>query len=269
MKIPHRKGDVVLVLPDIHLQTLPTGGGSFNYDVSQALWTALEFGKDLKPNITIILGDFIDFHYISNFATPIQIESRRLKHDFIFANLILDIIDSFTRKTVVYTLGNHDQRLATYIATHPQIAGLVSLDNALKLGKRGYILVPEGEMAQIGNAHFVHGWYYNMHHAKKTAQDAGVNVFYGHTHDIQSFSKSNVNQKPIIAQSLGCLCDLNPEYKRNKPNRWVNGFGVFYFHERGDFTYYVPTIINEKFWWAGKVYGEKKEDFNIDSLKEG
>jgi hypothetical protein len=81
----------------------------------------------------------------------------------------------------------------------------------------------KGEVFQIGEATFIHGRFTNEYHAKKHATRYG-NVFYGHTHDIQSFSGEFYGSKTIIGQSLGvCACRKNINAARptngNKPSR--------------------------------------------------
>jgi hypothetical protein len=84
--------------------------------------------------------------------------------------------------------------------------------------------------------------------------ELGDNVFYGHTHSVQSFTKTNYDRQPIVGTGVGCLCDLNPAYRRNKPNSWVNGLLFAYLDKSGLFTAYNPIIIDGKFWWGGKQY---------------
>jgi len=252
-------GYKLMFLVDMHLKTLPTRNG-WEADVSPALWAVLEFGKYFKPDETVLGGDFMEFNIISKYETDdfIKREGRRLRHDFELGNQILDKIDSFTKGKKVFIVGNHDARLATWIASHPQIEGLISLGYNLKLEERGYKIIPEGKLYSVGHANFGHGWYWNLHHAKKTVLEVGDNIFYGHVHDVQQFTKFNYKQRPIIASSVGCLCDLDPEWRKGRPNRWVNGFGVLYFFKNGNFTFYNPIIIDGKFIWNGKVFkGEK------------
>jgi len=255
----------MIVLPDFHLQTTSRSKDTWQPEVSDSAFTAMSFLRDFNPDITVLLGDFLHFDLLSRHAAdqaPLHRELKRLEHDFILAGRFLDVIDKYTKGEKVFILGNHDSRLLAYIAENPHLEGILSWE-ALNFSKRkNWTIVKQGTIWQYGKASFVHGWYWNMHHAKKTVMEVGNNIFYGHVHDIQTYSKPNIEQKPIIASSLGCLCDLNPEYKAGRPNRWVNAFGVFYFLPNGHFTFYVPTIINGVFVWNGKVYtpeaGEKE-----------
>ncbi|MHC4621321.1 MAG: hypothetical protein ACYTEQ_26560, partial [Planctomycetota bacterium] len=99
----------------------------------------------------------------------------------------------------------------------------------LHLDERGIKWVrswSKSELYKIGKAIFHHGPYSNMHHAKKTALNYGEPTFYGHTHDIQAFSEiQHGNNKTIMAQSLGCLCEYEQPYIRGRPTRWQQAFG--------------------------------------------
>lgn len=248
-------GFKVLVLPDPHLKTQPDGK-SWVPDASLSLWAALNFGEDFKPDMVILLGDLMELEMISHYAKGnLRIrEQMRLSYDFEFTNQVLNRIDKMTNGEKIYLFGNHETRLERYLDENPELEGILSIEKNLHLEERGWKFFEEGKIAKIGHACFIHGWYWNIYHARKHVSEMGDNIFYGHVHDVQSFSKPNPAQMPIIGQSLGCLCDLNPAWKRNKPNRWVNAFGIFYFSKNGNFTYYTPIIIDGCFWWNGKYY---------------
>ena len=88
----------------------------------------------------------------------------------------------------------------------------------------------------------------------------GVNIFFGHNHDIQGFSKVNRGKnKTLVGQSLGCLCNYEQGYIQGNPTNWQQAFGIFYFFPNGHFTYYIPRIFNHKFISPeGKVYDGNK-----------
>ncbi len=251
-------GMTVAVLPDIHAQVTSKDEGR----VSSAARAALNFLDEFKPDVTIVLGDLLDVSQLSTYSKkkPRQIEGLRLDNDYALGNQILNRIDKATKGERVFLVGNHEERVEGYLDEFPYVGErLLSVKENLHLDERGWKFLKEGELLKIGHAYFIHGWYYNVYHARKHVAEMGNNIFYGHTHDVQSFSKPNPDTMPIISQSLGCLCDLNPSWLRNKPSRWVNAFGVFYFLKNGDFTHYVPIIVNGGFWWNGKYYTSKKE----------
>ena len=253
-------GERWVFLPDMHLEAIPINSTKWKPNVSPALWACVDFCKDFKPHGTIVGGDFINLDHVGRFSKnkPRLREGRRLKHDYALGNEILDIIDKFTQREKVFMIGNHDSWLEHWLDEHPQMEGLVEMSQELRLVERGYKVIPENKVYKVGKAKFVHGLYHNMYHSRATVQVMGDNTFYCHTHDMQSFTQTNYDAQPIMGHSCGCLCDLNPSYLRNKPNRWVNGFGVFYFSKNGNFTPYFPLIINGEFWWNGKKYNGGK-----------
>jgi len=249
----------LIALPDIHAATKPGQiANSWEPDLSDGFYTAMEFLADFKPHITILMGDLMDFGLVSHWeddAAPLNREGRRLEYDFLLANQILDYIDRYTLKHKVYIMGNHDYRLFTYLAQNPHLIGIVDLWKALKMHQRkNWEVVDFGKVYRYGDASFTHGWYWNKYHAAKTVGEVGDNIFYGHTHDIQSYCKPNIQLKPIVGQSLGCLTHISPDYKKNRPTNNVNAFGVFYFLTNGHFTYYTPIIIEGVMVWNGKIY---------------
>ena len=248
-------GYSLVFLEDLHLDTTPTEDG-WKPIISNAAKAALKFCDWFQPDETVIGGDFIDFPELAKQDQKDlrKREGKRLVHDLALGNQILDRIDKFTRKKVVFEIGNHDNRLDIFLAENPKLEGLVSLEINLKFKERGYEVIPFNHVYHVGHARFIHGWYYNLHHSKKTVIEMGDNIFYGHSHDVQSFTKVNHARQPLIGHSMGCLCDLDPEWRKGRPNRWVNGFGVFYFFRDGGFTFYNPIIVGGRFIWDGKIF---------------
>ena len=243
----------VVVLYDLHL---PHNGASM---LAPSAHAAIKWCHANKPDEIIIGGDYLDLACISHWNKdfPGRVQNKHLHRDFKVGNMVLDIIQNI-QKNVTYLKGNHEEWLDREIERDPSgKTGLYDLRDALRLYDRGIDLIPENGIYEIGEANFIHGWYCGVYHARKTGDDAGGNVFYGHAHDVQSFSKvRRLGSEPIIAQSCGCLCDMNPHYMRNKPNKWVNAFLIVYFNDDGTFTYYLPIIINGRFTGPdGKLYG--------------
>jgi predicted phosphodiesterase len=130
--------------------------------------------------------------------------------------------------------------------------GQIEVENNVELIKNGRITYLNfwrgNESAELGHATFIHGQYTSEHHAKAHVMAYGCNVFYGHLHDFQQYSKVwRGDNKTIMGQSLGCLCSYNQPYMRGRPNKWQQGFGVFYFQPNGFFNYFPTMIFNHQF----------------------
>jgi len=143
---------------------------------------------------------------------------------------------------------------------NPQLEGLIEYYNILDFKKRNIKFIRWIEKNggrgcyDIGKLRLIHGEYTGQYHAAKTSNSYSKNVVYGHTHDIQSFTKITNDGDIHQAQSIGCLCQLSPGYMKGRPNKWVNGFGVLYTRDDGTFNVYTVIISNNKFTFNDKTY---------------
>lgn len=246
----------VIVIPDIQAP----------YHDTRSLAAVEQYMADEKWDEWLCLGDFIDFDFIShhNVGQHRLNEGKTLLSAYQVGNEILDRHQRIIRKRnpkAKFTLleGNHDYRIEKYVDERPELSGSVELENGLCLKERGVKFVrcySKGELYKLGKAYFHHGLYCGGNHAKKMVENFGVNVFYGHTHDLSQHSKILWGKdKTIVGQSLGCLCDYEQSYIKQNPTNWSHAFGIFYFMPGGYFTYYVVRLFNHSFVAPnGKIY---------------
>ena len=256
-------GYKVLALYDPHIQTAPNGRGGWKPASSPSLETALRFGEWWKPDETITGQDFMEFGPISywNQRKRLEMEGRRLAHDYEYANQVLDRICGFTQKKVVFQPGNHDYWMEMYIQERPELKGLLDQDKRLRFKERGILGMEYGVVYRIGKAAFAHELLRNRrtfttkYHSSRMAEDYGKTIFYGHFHTHQTFVRVTYDSNPNAAVAIGCLSDLNPGWLRNSPNNWVNQFLFLEFDRAGHFTWYAPILINGKFLYGGLTFG--------------
>ena len=106
----------------------------------------------------------------------------------------------------------------------------------------------KGKLLKIGNAYFGHGRFVNKYHAAKHADHYGINFYYGHTHDMQSFPRvQHGNDKTLEAASLGCLCRYDQTYIKGAPTNWMQGFGVFHVFPDGYYNMFFVRIFKHRF----------------------
>jgi predicted phosphodiesterase len=244
----------IIVIPDLHCRHKPGG------EDKRSLAAVEKYIKDAKPDQIICIGDFMDFDSISdhNAFNLRAVEGETVEADYIVGNKILDRWQKLC-DNIVMLEGNHDYRVERFIDAYPRMAGSLEVSKGLRLQERDIKWVrtwSTGETYNVGNATFIHGLYVNDHHAKKHVEAFGRSVFYGHTHDIQLYSKVTAgNNKTTVGQSLGCLCKYEQQYMKGRPNRWQQAFGVFYFESSGYFNYYIPMLFNHQFTSPeGRVY---------------
>lgn len=250
----------VIVLPDMQVP----------YEDRISLSAVEAYMSDTSWDIYINLGDFLDFDCISSFNKGFlrKIEGLAIQKDYDYANKILDRHQKIVRennKNAQFVLleGNHEYRVERYIDENPQVRGLLEVERGLKLRDRCFKWVRcyrNGDVYRLGNAVFHHGRFINQYHAAKTVNYYGTNIFYGHTHDVQGFSKvTHGDDKTMVGQSLGCLCRYDQSYIQGNPTNWQQAFGVFYFLPDGHFTYYIIRIFKNRFVSPeGKIYDGRK-----------
>lgn len=228
----------------------------------KALSVLLKVMRDNKWNYVVNIGDFMDFGCIShhNKSALRAVEGKRVQADFQLANKILDDIQAACGKVDehVYLEGNHEEWVEKWIDANPILEGVFEVETQLKLEERGIDFIRRSEprnLYTIGNARFIHGNYTNDAHAKKHALHYGTNIFYGHLHDVQSYSLTvHGDDKEIVAQCIGCLCDKNLSYKKGRPDKWNHAFMTMTFLPNGNFHYQINRIFNGTTVYNGKIY---------------
>lgn len=246
----------VIVLPDMQVP----------YQNDHALRVVEQYMADHTWDYYINIGDFIDVDGIShfnkgNFRNKI---GKELIKEYKVANRILDRHQEIVRKNnknakFHLIFGNHEERVERYLDEHPDMAGFIEVPINLKLLERGFTWTRDGHMGksiQLGKAQFTHGLKIGVSHTVAMAREWGDNIFYGHTHDVQSYTHTTRHKDSTrIAQSLGCLCVYDLPYVQTTPTRWQNAFAVFYFRPDGTFNHYMINIVNDEFISPeGKLY---------------
>lgn len=242
----------VVVIPDLHLP----------YEDKRSVAAVEKYLATQEWDEIIYLGDLIDFDAISSHnATNLRaVEGKTINGDYAYTNDFLDRQRNILGNTTKMTLleGNHDYRIERYIDCNPRLRGSLEVDRCLHLKDRGINWVRswrDGVVYRIGKAGFIHGLYTNDQHSKQHVSKYGENIFYGHLHDVQLYSLTrNGDNKTIVGQSLGCLCDYRPYWMRGRPNRWQQAITVFHFFPDGHFSYAVTQIFKHRFIIDGKEY---------------
>lgn len=245
------KDDVLklVVQPDTHIP---------NEDKT-AVKVFCNFLKDYKPHGLINLGDFMEMGSVSHWGT----NGNKFTQEVKYAREVLKQIGNAAGTQCIfkrYIIGNHEDWLNQYLSLKvPELGNLEEIGTSLKfedlvgLKDLGYRVIPLNEILRVGNAHFIHGYYTGMSHAKKHLDIFGVNIYYGHLHDVQSYSGVSV-KGTHEAMSLGCLCKLQATFLKGKPNNWSHAFGIYEFRFDGSYTRYVPIIVDGEFSFNGKTY---------------
>ena len=68
------------------------------------------------------------------------------------------------------------------------------------------------------------------------------NIIFGHFHTTQEYIFRTLTGEILGAWSVGCLCNLFPEYR--PINNWNNGFAYIEIYRNGDFVVENKKIVN-------------------------
>lgn len=245
-----------IVLADIHDR--PPSGSLSHKTYHSALLCAEKVIKATKPKGILYLGDTTDMDSLCHFDKDKRqkMEGKRYRKDIDSLKMMLDKHEKLSPNAKrIYMMGNHEDWVAQHVSYHPELEGNIDFIKDVGLIERGYEVVPMNFTKKLGKAMFCHGIYTGDGHAKRMATTYSKTIFYGHLHDVQSYSfVSPIDSKEVrIAQSLGCLCDLNPGYMKNKPNKWIHAFGMYYLNSDGTFQMDVKFVIKGKTVVNGKV----------------
>lgn len=183
-------------------------------------------------------------------------EGKRLRKTYDDFNAkILDNLNPQLPDTCrkIFLLGNHELWLEQYIDKIPELEGFAEIERNLNL--KDWEIIPYRQTIKIGKIYFHHGEYTSKYHASKMVDVYERNIVYGHMHSPQSFTKvTPVDGDAHMAISMPCACEMNPQYMKDKPSAWVNGFGVFYIHPDNNFNIYSVIATKGHFVIASKYY---------------
>jgi len=220
-KISVKRKTSILVIGDIHVP----------YHNIPALTAVLKEGQRRGCRIVILNGDTLDFYRLSRFQKDPS--RRNVKGELDRAAQLLDVIDElFPNARKIWKDGNHDERFAHYLQNNaPELYSIVaekaSLPQLLEFDERGWEYVTDKRPIYLGDLPLIHGHEYPtpvlgpVNAARglflRTKECAMVN----HHHQTSEHTETSIKGKMITTWSLGCLCELHPEYARF--NKWNHG----------------------------------------------
>jgi len=216
MPLPIRRGRGV-ILADLHLP----------YHEVRALTMAFGWAtKELYTDFVVYNGDFFDFHGFSKFER--DPEARKFSDDIKVANALLDATEkAFPSAQIILKLGNHDNRLRRYLRTKaPELFDLQDflIEEQLQIRKRGAILVPHDVPLTVGRLNILHGHEIRSFSAVNPARGMFLKslecTISAHLHKTSQHTSVTMMGRNITCWSLGCLCNLHPEYARINDWNW-------------------------------------------------
>lgn len=164
-------------IPDCHIP----------YHDKKALNCALKVLDWYKPEVVVVLGDFLDMAPVSHWLKNKRKtkEGMSLAKDYAKANEVLDRLLKPWVKEFTYLEGNHEDWINDALEESPEFAGLIELSVGLRFKERraGGLKInqfPYGKCWNLGKLWFTHGTYTGVNHAKKHVDAFERNIVYGH-----------------------------------------------------------------------------------------
>lgn len=214
----------VLIGSDAHIWPGP---------MTTAMRGFIKFARELKPRVLILNGDVVDHPQISRHP-PIGWEHHPTVKDEIEAAQaqLAQIEDAVPRSTkLCWTLGNHDSRFETRLATvAPEYARLTGFH------LKDHFPAWAGCWAAWVNNDVVvkHRYKGGVHATHNNTVASGKHIVTGHLHSAKVTPYTDYNGRRYGVDT-GCLADPDAEafvdYTEDNPKNWVSAFGVLTFKD--------------------------------------
>jgi len=237
VNLPFAKGRG-LVIADLHIP----------YHDVESITLSIQWAKKNGYTDFILLdGDINDHYTISRFEKDPR--KRSFKQELDDTNKLFDALEkAFPKAHIVVKYGNHDHRLERFLRVRaPELLDMQDFikDEYLKLKERGVISIPHDVPIKIGKLSILHGHeLQNMSTVVNPARGAYLKalecVLLAHSHRTSQHAETSLSGRLDTSWSIGCLCQLHPEYARI--NKWNRGFAGLEFDE-GDFQIDNKRIV--------------------------
>lgn len=225
------KDGVVLVGSDFHL---------WPGDKSTAFKAFVKFCKELKPSVVVANGDVLDFPQVSRHPPIGHQHLPTVEDEIEYAQEMLGEIEKAAFKArKIWTLGNHDGRFETRLATiAPEFARLhgFSLKNYFPDWEPCWSVWINDVVVKhrLGGGHSA---------TRNNVLKAGKTMVTGHLHSLKVTPITDYNGT-LYGVDCGCIADPSSrqflDYTEDAPLDWRSGFVVLTFH-RGKLL--MPELV--------------------------
>lgn len=231
------------IFPDVHVP----------FHEPAAVESAVAYAKKNKVNGVFFPGDLQDCAAVSYWTTG---RKRDFDREIEATIDFLDFIKyEFPKQKKVVLPGNHEYRLPRYYQTRaPELMGipLAAMDKVLDFEARGFEYLEYNQLVYAGKLPILHG-----HEVRRitSAVNPARGLFLkirmwgmcGHCHKTSENSEKDLQGTLLTTWSVGCLCDLSPDYDPYT-NGWNWGFALVNVEKDGHFE-----VENKRILSSGKV----------------
>lgn len=182
-----------------------------------------------KPDVTGVLGDFIDAYSLSFFdRDPNRV--HQLEDELEDGRALRSQLDDLDSKRKFFCEGNHCERLRRVLMRQaPALFNTVKIEKLLGLEENGWEFHPYRTFTKVGKLNVTHDVGNAGATAHSRARDAfGGNVVIGHTHRAAMEYKGNLRSESHVGLMSGWLGDAGQmDYMhRAKASEWQLAFTI-------------------------------------------
>jgi len=221
----------ILFLSDIHIP--------FHHE--ESLEIALDYGKE-KVNTIYLNGDVMDMFQVSSHEkdpNKVGIETEfELTKEF-----LAYLRQEFPKATIYWKEGNHERRWKRWLRQKaPEVLRMkeFELNIILELHKYGITWIENETLVKFGKLNVIHGNEFRggggVNPARSLFMRAKSNTIAGDKHKTGENNEGTLNEDLITTWSVGCLCELNPEYLPFAHTIWNHGFAHITTESNGNFS---------------------------------
>lgn len=257
----------VLCLPDAQFGFRRLADGTLEpFHDKKALEISLKVAKEIRPDVVVLMGDWLDFPELSRFQT--EPNTRNLIQPALDAlgSYLHELVKIVKEGTPIYWLeGNHELRLRNALLdlhagaladvkpANSEGPPQMSVERLLHLDELGITYVkPYGTPLWLWDVMLHHGYIVRGSGGKTVSSILGSTTHHhivGHIHRREIASRSietREGRKEIHAMSPGCLASLErggvPAGKGRPGVDWQHGLGVVYRHNNVSHLHCIPIL---------------------------
>lgn len=210
----------ILFLTDIH----------FPYQDNDALILALNYGLEKECNTIWLDGDILDMFQASSHEKLPNKQTINDEFEMVRA-FLFKLRKIFPKAYIFYKEGNHEMRWERYLMRKaPEVMGCneFELPTILRLAEHNVKWISNRTLVKFGKLNVIHGNEFKggggVNPARSLFLRAKSNCIAGDKHKTGENNEGSLNGDLITTWSVGCLCDLNPEYMPLAHTIWNHGF---------------------------------------------
>lgn len=241
-----------LVLPDVQFK--PGNDPQFLKAIGN-------FIVEKRPDVVICIGDFADMPSLSSYDVGKKsFEGRRYKADIESVHEAMDVLlEPLKRERsravkghrerydprLVFTLGNHEDRINRVVNSDPKFDGTISVDD-LKYKERGWEVIPYLQPIVISGIAYCH--YFTsgvmgrpVASARHLVQKKHMSCTMGHVQNWELHREVAADGRPVLGLFVGSCYEHNEDYLGPQGNTYDRGIWMKHEVKEG---HYHPLYVS-------------------------